>query len=79
MSMEANQVTWTLTDKHGNTKHAVLNQLEPLSMSEWQERIEQSVAAAVEAGSYDLDVQFGPLLKLKWHVTVKRVAEVTPF
>lgn len=77
--MEANQVTWTLTDKHGNTKHAVLNQLEPLSMSEWQERISSSVADAVEAGSYDLDVTFGPLLNLKWHVTVKRVAEVTPF
>lgn len=74
--MEANQVTWTLTDRHGNTKHAVLNQL---SMSEWQERIEQSVAAAVEAGSYDLDVTFGPLLKLKWHVVVERVATIVPF
>ena len=77
--MEANQVIWTLTDKHGNTKHAVLNQLEPLSISEWQERIEQSVADAVEAGSYDLDVQFGPLLKLKWHVVVERVATIVPF
>ena len=77
--MEANQVSWTLTDKHGNLKHAVLNQLEPLSMSEWQERIEQSVADAVDVGSYDLDVQFGPLLKLKWHVAVERVATIVPF
>lgn len=77
--MEANQVTWTLTDKHGNTKHAVLNQLEPLSMSEWQGRIEQSVADAVEAGSYDLDVTFGPLLEMRWHVVVERVAVIVPF
>ena len=70
---------WSLIDSDNKAVASVMNSLEPLSMQQWQERIEQSVAEAVDAGSYDLDVQFAELLKLKWHVTVKRVAEVTPF
>lgn len=70
---------WSLIDSDNKTVASVMNSLEPLSMQQWQERIAQSVAEAVDAGSYDLDVQFAELLKLKWHVTVKRVAEVTPF
>ena len=56
-----------------------MNSLEPLTLQQWQERIAESVADAVDAGSYDLDVQFAELLKLKWHVVVRRVADVTPF
>lgn len=56
-----------------------MNSLEPLTSQQWQERIAQSVADAVEPGSYKLDVQFAELLKLKWHVVVRRVADVTPF
>ena len=73
------QVTWSLVDNHGNTVSSCMNSLDPLTSQQWQERIEQSVADAVEAGSYDLDVQFGPLLKLKWHVVVERVATIVPF
>ena len=70
---------WSLIDSDNKTVASVMNSLEPLSMQQWQERIAQSVAEAVDAGSYDLDVQFAELMKLKWHGTVKRVAEVTPF
>ena len=77
--MQSNQATWSLVDKHGNTKAGVMNSLEPLTLQQWQERIAESVADAVDAGSYDLDVQFAELLKLKWHVVVRRVADVTPF
>ena len=77
--MQSNQVTWSLIDSHGNTVSSVMNSLEPLTSQQWQERISQSVSDAVEVGSYDLDVQFAELLRLKWHVVVKRVAYLTPF
>ena len=70
---------WSLIDSDNKTVASVMNSLEPLSMQQWQERIAQSVAEAVDAGSYDLDVQFAELLKLKWHVVVERVATVIPF
>ena len=77
--MQSNQATWSLVDHNGNTKASCLNSLEPLTLQQWQDRIALSVADAVDVGSYDLDVQFAELLKLKWHVVVKRVADVTPF
>jgi len=77
--MNSKQVTWSLVDNHGNYVASCMNSLEPLTSQQWQDRIAQSVADAVEPGCYNLDVQFAELLKLKWHVVVKRVADVTPF
>jgi hypothetical protein len=48
-------------------------------MSEWQNRIERAVADGVDVGSYDLEVQIGPLLEKKWTVHVKRTAQIVPF
>ena len=79
MSIELNQAIWEVATRTGIIT-GIINNPEPLGMSEWIDRIERSVADALtEVGTYDLNVRIGPLLEKSWTVHVRRVAQVSPF
>jgi hypothetical protein len=78
MNTELHQAVWLVRTKDRDIS-GVINSVEPLDMREWQERIERAVAEGVDVGSYDLEVQIGPLLEKKWTVHVRRVAQIVPF
>lgn len=78
MSIEPNQAVWRVVTKDRDIS-GIINSVEPLDMNEWMQRIERAVAEGMDVGSYDLEVQIGPLLEKKWTVHVRRVAQIVPF
>lgn len=77
-SIEPNQAIWRIVTADRDIS-GIINKLEPLDLNGWMECIERAVADAVDVGSYDLEVQIGPLLEKKWTVHVTRKAQIVPF
>lgn len=76
---ESNQAIWRILTPERDIS-GVINSAEPMSMTRWIERIEDAVATSkLDDGSYNLEVQIGPLLEQKWTVHVRREAVIVPF
>ncbi len=78
MEQETHQAIWT-AETADRQITGIINSIEPLDMSEWMERLEMAMENELDIGSYDVQVQFGPILQKKWHVIVRKHAALTPF
>lgn len=78
MNAETHQAIWRVVTKDRDIS-GIINSVEPLDLNEWMQRIERAVAEGLDIGSYDLEVQIGPLLEKKWTVHVTRKAQIVPF
>jgi hypothetical protein len=72
------QVIWEIQTVDGPVT-SILNSVTPLSLAEWNERIEQSIARALPEGSYPVKVDFGTIQEHKWTAAVTKQCQIIPF
>jgi len=72
------QVIWEIQTAGGPVT-SILNSAKPLSLAEWNELIQQSIARALPEGSYPVKVDFGTIQEHKWTAVVTKQCQIIPF